>query len=84
MLTKLKPALRATLVVLGEPAPPTWAGSYDDLAQRLARYDRALAAALIEVITAVPGTPDREVAVGEALLDVIPRLAAIPAVGGGA
>ena len=74
MLTKLKPALRAVLVSLGEPALATWADSYDGLARRLAGYDRPLAEALAEVLAELPAPPERQRVVGETLLEVLARL----------
>lgn len=69
MLTHLKPALRSTLVLLGDPALATWSDPYSRLAMRLAAYDRPLAKSLVDVLCKLPMRRQHESLVGEAVLE---------------
>ncbi|MDA0352870.1 MAG: hypothetical protein O3A10_11750 [Chloroflexi bacterium] len=70
-MTDLKPAVRAHLVVLGEPALEVWRAPYPELARRWSSREAAEGARFAHVLASLPAAHDREAAVGEELLALI-------------
>jgi hypothetical protein len=75
MTTRLKPAVRAHLVELGEPALEVWGMAWNDLAQRWKRHDEPRAEQLDDLIGLLRAWPRDERAAGEHLLLLLDELA---------
>jgi hypothetical protein len=75
LTTRLKPAVRATLVRLGEPPLDAWRLHWDDLAQRWRRHDEPRAEELADVLTRLRASPRDDRACGEALLRLLASIA---------
>ncbi|MGZ4150679.1 MAG: nucleotidyltransferase domain-containing protein [Actinomycetota bacterium] len=74
--TRLKPAVRATLVRLGEPPLEAWRLHWDDLAQRWRRHDEPRAEDLGDVLIRLRASPRDDRTCGEALLRLLASIAA--------
>ncbi len=76
MVTRLKPAVRATLVHLGEPAVQVWRSPWTDLASRWRVHDPKQADSLSVVIELLqdPERDDQEA--GDAVLRLLDRIVA--------
>ena len=75
LTTRLKPAVRATLVRLGEAPLDAWRLHWDDLAQRWRRHDEPRAEDLGDVLIRLRASPRDDRACGEALLRVLASIA---------
>jgi hypothetical protein len=74
MVTRLKPAVRATLVRLGEPPLEVWRMPWDALALRWSDHDEGRAAALADVLSRLRSIHRDERACGEAVLRLLATL----------
>jgi hypothetical protein len=71
LTTRLKPAVRAMLVVLGEPPLDVWSLPWDDLVTRWRKHDAASSTALSEVLAQLHREPRNERLCGELLLRLL-------------
>jgi hypothetical protein len=75
LTTRLKPAVRATLVQAGEPPLSTWRAPWDALVRAWRDHDARRADELAEAIALLRATPINAQAAGEALLQLLTTLA---------
>jgi Nucleotidyltransferase domain len=75
MVTRLKPAVRATLVTLGEPVLEVWRAPWDDLVDRWRQHDDARSTELGDVLGLLRNSERDDRACGEAVLRLISWLA---------
>lgn len=71
MTTRLKPAVRATLVQRGEPPFVTWRASWDELVDRWNSHDARRATYLASALALLRSTPIDAQPAGEALLRLL-------------
>jgi hypothetical protein len=76
-MTDLKPAIRATLVELGEPVVDVWTAPYPELARRWAAHDPERAARFQSLLDALPAAPEREAEIGEEMLLLLESIAGL-------
>jgi Nucleotidyltransferase domain len=79
LFTYVKPALRASLVALGEEALAVWSAPIDDLAALLRRYDAVAAAPFGRLVRRLPVVRGDETAAGETLIELLGRLTELTA-----
>lgn len=75
MMTRLKPAMRSTLVERGSSPQQVWLASWSELAARWRKQDTESAADLESVLALLPPCGhDQEVACGERVLRLLGRI----------